>query len=117
LITERNGLISFIVHPDYAMADEVKPIYKDLLKYLREIQAAQAIWIALPSEVERWWRARSKMQLIFTDNEWRIQGEGAERAIVAFARQVEGELVYQMESDLRERRGISYELEVRERQS
>lgn len=100
LITERNGLISFIVHPDYAMADDVKPIYKDLLKYLREIQAAQAIWITLPSEVERWWRARSKMQLVLADNGWRIQGEGAERAVVAFARQVDGKLVYQMESDV-----------------
>ncbi len=100
LITERNGLISFIVHPDYAMADEVKPLYKDLLRYLRETQTAQAIWLTLPSEVERWWRARNKMELVFSENEWRVQGEGSERAVVAFARQVDGKLVYQIESDV-----------------
>ena len=34
LIIEKNGLISFILHPDYVMRDEFKSVYKDLLKYL-----------------------------------------------------------------------------------
>ena len=98
LITERNGLISFIVHPDYAMAREVKPLYKDLLRHLRDMQTVRAIWTTVPSEVERWWRSRSKMELVFSENEWHIQGEGSERASVAFAKLVDGKLVYQIQS-------------------
>jgi hypothetical protein len=117
LIAARHGLISFIVHPDYAMADDLRSIYKDLLSYLRKTQTEQAIWVTCPSEVECWWRARSKMQLVSRNNKWHIEGEGAKRASIAFARQVDGRLVYEMDSDLRERRGISYEPEVREHQS
>ena len=80
LITERNGLISFIVHPDYAMAREVKPIYKDLLSHLRDMQAVQAIWITVPSEVERWWRSRSKMQLVLSRQRVAYPRRGSERA-------------------------------------
>ena len=42
------------------------------------------------------------MQLVFKKNEWHIEGEGAERASVAFARHVDGKLVYEMQSDLAE---------------
>jgi hypothetical protein len=117
LITERNGLVSFIVHPDYALAHEVKAIYKNLLSYLREAQTAQAIWVTLPSEVDRWWRARSNMQLVSRNNEWHIEGEGAERALVAFAKNVGGKLVYELESDFAGASRISYEPEGREHQS
>jgi len=68
LVIEKNGLISLIVHPDYEMRDELKPLYKDLLKYLRELQRTRRIWVTLPSEVDRWWRARGKMQLVHTGN-------------------------------------------------
>jgi hypothetical protein len=96
LILDKNGFVSFIVHPDYVMRDEVSSIYKDLLNYLRELQAARDIWVTLPSEVDRWWRARSKMQLVPSGNEWRIEGEDAERAVVAYARNADGELVYEV---------------------
>jgi len=98
LVTEKHGLINFIVHPDYAMSGELKSIYQDLLIYLREVEATKKIWMALPSEVDQWWRERSKMQLVLTNNEWRITGEGAERAVVAYAtKNAEGKLVYEME--------------------
>jgi hypothetical protein len=96
LVTEKSGLLSFIVHPDYAMSDELKPIYRDLLIHLREMQTAQKIWLTLPSAVDQWWRARSKMQLVFSENEWRITGEGAERAVVAYAKNADGRLVYEI---------------------
>ena len=95
LIAEKNGLISFIVHPDYVVHDEVKSLYKDLLKYLRELQATTGIWVTLPSEVNRWWRARSKIQVVPSGNEWRIEGEGAERAVLAYARNADGKLIYE----------------------
>jgi hypothetical protein len=99
LITEKNGLVSFIVHPDYLISHEVKSIYKDLLLHLREVQAQRRIWVTLPSEVDRWWRTRSKMQLVPRGDEWRIEGDGAERAVVAYARNADGKLVYEIEPE------------------
>jgi hypothetical protein len=95
LILAKNGFVSFIVHPDYVMHDEVSSIYKDLLNYIRELQVARDAWVTLPSEVDRWWRARSKMQIVPSGNKWRIEGEGAERAIVAYASNADGKLVYE----------------------
>jgi hypothetical protein len=96
LIADKNGLISFIIHPDYVMQDEVKRLYKDLLTYLQAFQAT-GMWVTLPSEVDWWWRARSKMKLVLSDDEWRIEGEEAEHAIVAYARNAGGKLVYEIE--------------------
>jgi hypothetical protein len=97
LIAEKNGLISFIIHPDYVMHDTLKVLYKDLLKHLQSMRAT-GIWVTLPSDVDRWWRARSKMKLVASDNKWRIEGEGADRAVVAYARNAGGKLVYEVES-------------------
>jgi hypothetical protein len=100
LILEKNGLISFIVHPDYLVRDEVKTLYIDLLSHLRELRATRKIWQGLPSEVDSWWRARSKMQLVQDGNDWHIEGEGAERAVVAYAKTANGKLVYELEPAL-----------------
>jgi len=96
LIAAKNGLISLIVHPDYTIVDGFSSIYKDLLKHLQELQATRGIWVTLPSEVDRWWRQRSKMQLTRVGGEWRIEGEGAERAVLAFATNAGGKLVYEV---------------------
>ena len=97
LILEKNGLISFIVHPDYVMPDEVKALYSELLAHLRELAITRNIWFALPSEVDRWWRERSKMHLVLDGDDWQIEGEGAERACVAYARIGDGRLVYELQ--------------------
>jgi hypothetical protein len=94
LVLAKNGLVNFIVHPDYVMHDEVKDLYTELLSHLRELHATRKIWQGFPSEVDSWWRARSKMQLVQEGNDWRIEGEGAERAVVAYARNMGGSLVY-----------------------
>ena len=97
LILEKNGLIGFIVHPDYVMNGEIKTLYSELLAHLRERGATKKIWFALPSEVDRWWRARSKMHLVSDGHDWQIEGEGAERACVAYARIADGKLVYELQ--------------------
>jgi hypothetical protein len=97
LILEKNGLMSFIVHPDYVMEDGLISIYKDLLRHLSQLKSDEGIWVALPSEVDRWWRERSKMRLVPGDH-WQIEGEGAERAVVAYARNANGKLVYEIEA-------------------
>ena len=34
-ILEKNGLVSFIVHPDYVVEQKAMHVYRDLLSYLR----------------------------------------------------------------------------------
>jgi len=85
LIMEQHGLISFIVHPDYLDSADAVNAYRGLLKYLTELRQSAGLWIALPGEVDTWWRSRSKMRLVPVGNSWRIEGDEASRARVAFA--------------------------------
>jgi hypothetical protein len=96
LILQKNGLASFIVHPDYVREDDTRSAYKDLLSYLRSLREKTDLWFALPADVDGWWRERSKMSVVKAGNSWRIVGEGAERAVLAYARKVDGNLVYEV---------------------
>jgi hypothetical protein len=96
LIFEKSGMASFIIHPDYVMEPDTKSVYKALLGYLRDLQEKKQIWFALPSEIDSWWRARSKMSVVRNNNSWRIEGEQAERAVLAYAKNVDGNLVYEL---------------------
>jgi hypothetical protein len=96
LILEKHGLISFIVHPDYIMEHDALTVYKGLLAHLRELHEKQSIWCALPAEVDSWWRARGKMSVVKDGSSWRIEGDGAERAVLAYARNVDGALQYEL---------------------
>jgi hypothetical protein len=98
LILEMNGLISCIVHPDYLIDARLNLLYRQLLGYLHELRAKSNIWVILPSELDRWWRARSRMQLVTDGDKWRIEGEGSERAVLAYASNVDGKLTYKLES-------------------
>jgi hypothetical protein len=95
LIRGRNGLMSFIVHPDYLIERRARQVYESLLDYLRCIIARERIWAALPGEVDLWWRARSRMRLVARGDSWEIIGPEKERARLAYA-SLDGErLVYE----------------------
>jgi len=94
LILRKDGLVSFIIHPDYMIECEPRRVYEELLSFLGEMRARQSLWFALPSEIDSWWRARNKMSVVQEGDSFRIQGEGSERAWLAFARNVDGKLVY-----------------------
>ena len=96
MILAKNGLASFIVHPDYITEPETQAVYKDLLAMLSELRGREALWFALPREIDSWWRARSRMSIVKDGETWRIVGEGAERAVLAFAKAVDGKLIYEM---------------------
>jgi hypothetical protein len=96
LILEKNGLMSFIVHPDYVIERDTLSVYENLLSYLQELREKSRIWCALPAEVDSWWRARSKMSVVRDGNSWRVEGDGAEHAVLAFAKNVDGNLVYEV---------------------
>lgn len=85
LIRAKNGLLSFLAHPDYLSSRRTRKLYEMLLDHLREIVARDKIWMALPGELDQWWRARSQMELVNRSGDWIIEGPGRERASIAYA--------------------------------
>jgi hypothetical protein len=96
LIRERNGLMSFIAHPDYLINRKNRSVYESLLKYLRQMIVRENIWAALPGDVDRWWRARSQMRIVSRDGGWEIEGLEKERARIAYAVLDKGRVKYQL---------------------
>jgi glycosyltransferase involved in cell wall biosynthesis len=94
IILRGNGLISFIVHPDYVIEKQARNTYRALLAYLAEIRTAEAIWSALPAEIARWWKLRRAMRLVRSGEAWQIVGDGKERAKIAYAYLEEGQVRY-----------------------
>lgn len=94
LILQRNGLISFIAHPDYLIDQRRCGIYEALLAYLRTIVERRGVWATLPGELDRWWRARAAMSLVPNGAGWKIDGPESERARIAYASLVGDRVVY-----------------------
>lgn len=96
LIKERSGLMSFIAHPDYLIERRARNVYESLLNFLRQMVASEKTWVALPGDVDRWWRARNQMRLVLLGNDWKIVGPESERARVAYAVLDGGRIVYEL---------------------
>jgi len=101
LVLKKNGLLSFIVHPDYTLQPDTLSVYKHLLRHLQGLRDKTPIWFALPSEINAWWRARNKMSVVKDGGSWRIVGEGSERALLAYAKNVDGKIVYELSPSAR----------------
>ncbi len=84
-IMSRNGLISFIIHPDYTVAEKEQTLYASLLEYLSMLRAQRNVWIALPRDVYHWWSLRNKMRIAERNGKVEIMGEGRQRARIAYA--------------------------------
>lgn len=97
LIRSRNGLISFITHPDYLIDERALAVYTELLKLLARLRAEGRTWVAMPADVDRWWRDRQHMTLAQHDGAWRVVGPGSERAKVAHAALENDQVVYRVE--------------------
>jgi len=98
LILERNGLMSFIVHPDYVIDARNRAVFESLLAHLATLVKEEGVWSTTPHEVNRWWRQRSAMQLVEHNGSWRIEGRGSERASIAWAREENGRLALSLDS-------------------
>ena len=101
IIMEKHGCMSFIVHPDYVMRPREMGIYKELLSHLDHLRRECGVWVATPGEVNRWWRQRAAMELVETDQGWRIEGEGSEQATIAYASEEDGRIVYSLKKSPR----------------
>ncbi len=97
LIMEAHGMMSFIIHPDYLLEGRPLATYRSLLAHLAELRAEQGTWIALPREVNEWWRERSRMSIVRENGQLQIAGAGHERARLAFARIEKDRLVYSLD--------------------
>ncbi len=58
------------------------------------MQEEWKMWIALPREVDRWWRERRQMKVVCDGGRWRIEGTGRERARLAYATLTGRELTF-----------------------
>jgi hypothetical protein len=85
LIMEHHGLLSFITHPDYVRERRARDTYAGLLAHLARLRSQGEIWMALPREVDRWWRERAGMTIVGEAGRWQIKGQGQERARLAYA--------------------------------
>jgi hypothetical protein len=97
MILAGHGLISAIVHPDYIINKKSNNTYRRLLAHLSYLREKLFVWTALPGEINKWWRLRSQMTLVPDGAGWRIDGEGKERARIAYAHVVGGRLKYSFE--------------------
>ena len=98
LVMEKHGLLSFLTHPDYLLNRRAQSTYRALLAFLAELESEHKLWIALPNQVNEWWRQRSKMMLVPDGNGWRIEGPGKERARLAYAKLDGDRLTYSQET-------------------
>jgi hypothetical protein len=96
LLSKRNGLISFVTHPDYLMDRRAGKVYENFLEYARAFVLRKGIVSLLPGEVDHWWRQRNEMQLVRRGQGWEIVGSGSDRARIAYAVVEEDRLVYQL---------------------
>jgi hypothetical protein len=100
-ILAKNGLVSFLVHPDYIVEEKERQAYRNLLSYLEGLRSREPLWFALPREVDEWWRERSRMRVVNRGGQWSVEGPGAERAVVAFARDAGSRLEYEVTSEVK----------------
>jgi glycosyltransferase involved in cell wall biosynthesis len=94
LIVDGHGLISIIVHPDYIVEEQSRNTYRQLLGMLTELRDHSGIWATVPLEINNWWRKRRELKLVRQGEDWAIEGQGKERARIAYAQIVDGRLAY-----------------------
>ena len=96
-IRDENGLVSFIVHPDYVNESWSSSVYLALLELLASLRDDAEFWFPLPREVADWWRKRDALRLEKNGANWHVVGDGADRARIAFARIEDGVVRYRVD--------------------
>jgi hypothetical protein len=108
LILQHNGLVSFIIHPDYLIEERPRTTYIALLNRLARLRRDSMMWMPLPRQLNSWWRNRNQMRLTKKGSAWQIEGPESHRARVALATLDGDGLVYTLHSN-----GIQEESQVR----
>ena len=90
MVSQHHGLVSMITHPDYVAGTREREVYVELLQYLKDRRDRHHLWIALPGDINRWWRNRRQMTVVRNGDGWRIEGPDAHRARLAYASLADG---------------------------
>ncbi len=105
-VISRNGLVSFIVHPDYVVEEANCKVFQELLDHISTIRSEKKLWCALPGEINDWWRLRSRMKLEERGGQWVVTEEGSERATIAWAKLEGDELRFEVDGRIVSRRRV-----------
>jgi hypothetical protein len=62
------------------------------------VRDERGLWAPLPKDVARWWRQRSEMKIVEDHHGLHIEGEGKERARIAYAFEKDGRLEVELAS-------------------
>lgn len=101
IIRQHHGLAEVITHPDYLMSAKAQNTYQALLAHVTAERNRRNLWVALPGEVNDWWRQRSRMDLRCVEGTWEIHGEGSSRARIAYAERDGDQLRYSVDEQHR----------------
>jgi hypothetical protein len=99
LILDHNSLISFIVHPDYLLERRARDVYVSLLECLGRARRDAKMWVALPRELNEWWRNRNEMRLVREGSNWEIEGPDRGRARIAYASLAGDQVIYTFDKE------------------
>jgi glycosyltransferase involved in cell wall biosynthesis len=98
VVMRQHGLISYIIHPDYVIAKRERDMFEALLARLADLRKETGLWIALPKDVARWWKQRNAMRIVGSGGNLYIEGEGSERARIAYASESNGRIAIELEA-------------------
>jgi len=98
LVMRQHGLVSYIIHPDYVIGKRERDLFEALLARLANLRNETGLWIALPKDVARWWKQRNAMRIVGTGTDLHIEGEGSERARLAYASERNGRVAIELEA-------------------
>jgi hypothetical protein len=93
-ILRNHGLVTYLMHPDYLSQPRARAVYLELLSYVRQLRTELPLWMALPGDVNEWWRNRSRMTLVEDGQAWKVVGPGSERARVGYATLADGKVQF-----------------------
>lgn len=97
-IRREHGMISILVHPDYVMGEREDAVYQQLLSRIADLRDHHNVWTTTPGGVNTWWRHRNNLTLVQGKSGWNIEGEGSDRACVAYATLDGNRITYRRET-------------------
>jgi hypothetical protein len=95
-IADHGGLITVLVHPDYACSEERRRHYDELLTFLRSLDGG---WHALPREIARWWRVRTALESELGDVVTDRETLAAADAVYWWAAEKDGQIAIETEDN------------------
>jgi hypothetical protein len=85
IILKGNGLMTFLIHPDYVMSGRAQDTCKELLEEIARLRSDRNVWVTLPRNVDEWWRKRNQTKVVASGAGWRLEGPAKDQARIGYA--------------------------------